>query len=108
MTIAASMRREVTDDITLSDGTLLRKGSEFMVSALSHWDPALYTNPHEWDGLRFYRLRQQPGNENLGQAAITSGDHLVCVLFHSCWPPTFRLPLSCHIPHELTHAFFFC
>lgn len=105
------MRREVTDDITLSDGTLLRKGSEFMVSARSHWDPALYTNPHEWDGLRFYRFRQQPGNENLGQAAITSVDHLVCVFFVSSFivgtlvAQKSTVSLSCYyILHELTHA----
>lgn len=71
------MRREVIDDITLSDGTRLRKGSEFMVSAMSHWDPSLYTNPEEWDGMRFYRLRQQQGNENASQAVITSAEHLV-------------------------------
>lgn len=72
----ASMRREVLDDITLSDGTHLRKGSEIMVSGLGHWDSTVYENPNEWDGYRFYRLRQQPGNENLGQAAITSAEHL--------------------------------
>lgn len=70
------MRREVLADITLSDGTHLRKGSEVMVSGLGHWDSTVYANPNEWDGYRFYRLRQQPGNENAGQAAITSGEHL--------------------------------
>lgn len=98
------MRREVTDDISLSDGTLLRKGSEFMVSALSHWDPALYTNPHEWDGLRFYRFRQQPGNENLGQAAITSVDHLVCVFSFLSSLPLLLLPLKTSISPSFTSS----
>lgn len=94
------MRREVTDDIILSDGTRLRKGSEFMVSALSHWDPSLYTNPEEWDGMRFYRLRQQPGNENVGQAAITSAEHLVS--------PTLPSPYSFHLAaFDCETGFFF-
>lgn len=85
------MRREVIDDITLSDGTRLRKGSEFMVSAMSHWDPSLYTNPEEWDGMRFYRLRQQQGNENASQAVITSAEHLVSP--HLFFPLVSRLHL---------------
>lgn len=72
----ALMRRELRADFTLSDGTLLRKGSEFMVMGVSQWDPAVYKDPLTWDGYRFYRLRQQPGNEYAAQSVVTSPEHL--------------------------------
>lgn len=55
---SASMSRELLEDMTLSDGTLLRKGSQILVSSLPHWDPTLYTDPNTWDGYRFYRPAQ--------------------------------------------------
>lgn len=62
------MRREVHADMTLSDGTFLRKGSQIMVTGLSHWDPDVYPNPHQWDGYRFYRQQQQPPSQKEEQS----------------------------------------
>lgn len=73
---AASMRREVLEDITLSDGTFLRKGSQIILSGLSHWDPTVYTNPNEWDGYRFYRCQEQQQQQQQTAAVTTSADHL--------------------------------
>lgn len=77
------MRREVLSEMTLSDGTQLRKGSQIMVSGLSHWDPNVYENPNEWDGYRFYRPspsqsedNDENGREKQTAAATTSADHL--------------------------------
>lgn len=100
------MRRGASEDITLSDGTFLRKGSEFLVSVISHWDPEIYSNPLEWEGLRFYHLRQQPGKENLGQASVTSNEHLVSTKFGSriYWFCIIRLPVSLASYFNLANA----
>jgi len=74
--IEVAMRREVLDEITLSDGTHLRKGSQIVVS-LSNWDPAVYTDPAKWDGWRFFHLRQKPGYESRSQVVETSTDNLI-------------------------------
>lgn len=73
--VTASMRREVLADMTLSDGTFLRKGSEVMVSSMSHWDPEVYENPEEWDGFRFYNMRKDLGHESAVMAVTTSPNH---------------------------------
>lgn len=71
------MRRTALADTTLFGGTFLRRGSDIMVAGLGHWDPDIYERSNEWDGWRFYRLRQQPGNENAYQAVVTSEQHVV-------------------------------
>lgn len=70
------MRREVTEDITLSDGTLLQKGTQVGVSSHRMWDPKLHSSPMEYDGYRFLNMRAEPGRENAGQLVTTSPDHL--------------------------------
>ncbi|KAF2186179.1 cytochrome P450 [Zopfia rhizophila CBS 207.26] len=71
-----SMRREVSSNVTLSDGTVLRRGSNIAVSSHRMWDPTIHTNPLEFDGYRFLKMRQKPGQENTGQLVSTGPDHL--------------------------------
>ncbi|KAM5369730.1 hypothetical protein ACJZ2D_008877 [Fusarium nematophilum] len=40
------------------------------------WDAGTHTNPDEWDGYRFYRMREDPGKQNVSQLVATSPDHL--------------------------------
>jgi cytochrome P450 len=40
------------------------------------WDANVYDKPQEWDGKRFLRMRETPGQENAAQLVTTSPDHL--------------------------------
>ncbi|KAI0164152.1 putative cytochrome P450 monooxygenase [Xylariaceae sp. FL1272] len=73
-----SMRRLPLRDITLSDGTPLRKGREVVVAANRMWDESVYSDPERWDPYRFYRMRAAPGSssEHTTQLVSTSADHL--------------------------------
>jgi len=51
--------------MTLPDGTFVPKGTKLEINTCSiHADKDLYENPEEFDGLRFYKMRQGPGQEN--------------------------------------------
>lgn len=69
--------RKVMQDLTLSDETTLPKGITITtpVSQIS-MDPKIYPDPETFDGLRFYRLRKQPGNETKHQFVATNKDWL--------------------------------
>ena len=70
------MRRIARDDIGLSDGTFILKGSSVVVSSRTMWDPEVYERPNEFDGRRFLRMRMTPGNEHIAQLVSTSPHHL--------------------------------
>ncbi|KAI0908271.1 cytochrome P450 monooxygenase [Ustulina deusta] len=80
-----AMRRSVEADITLSDGTLLKKGTRIHIDTHRMVDPEVYENPEEWKGSRFFELRAQPGKENMAQLVTTSIDHFAFGLgLHAC------------------------
>jgi hypothetical protein len=57
--LTVAFQRKVNKPITLSDGTYLKAGTLVSAPAMAiNYDPALYTNPEEFDGLRFYKKRQ--------------------------------------------------
>lgn len=66
----ASMRRVAVSDLTLSDGTEIQKGSYVAVSAHKMWEEK------QWDGYRFYKQRQVPGQEHTAQLVNTGPEHL--------------------------------
>ena len=70
--------RVVNKPITLSDGTVLKAGTKaFAPSMAINLDEAVYTNADEFDGLRFYNLREQSAeNANKYQFASTSNTQL--------------------------------
>ncbi|KAJ7231798.1 cytochrome P450, partial [Mycena rebaudengoi] len=59
---ALSMLRKVVhpDGFKFSDGTVLPQGSFVNVAVRAvHLDPDLFTNPEEFDGLRFFKMRSE-------------------------------------------------
>ncbi|KAF2119285.1 cytochrome P450 monooxygenase [Lophiotrema nucula] len=72
-----TMNRQVEQPIELKNGLVLPKGAHIGVAAGSNaLDPALFPHPEEFDGLRFLKLRDQPGNENMYQFVTTGPDQL--------------------------------
>ncbi|KAJ4014167.1 hypothetical protein NW752_005886 [Fusarium irregulare] len=60
-----TFQRAAVADMTLPDGTFVPKGTKLEINTCSiHADKDLYENPQEFDGLRFYKMRQGPGQEN--------------------------------------------
>ncbi|KAH7389954.1 GA14-synthase [Pyrenochaeta sp. MPI-SDFR-AT-0127] len=72
----ASMRRFTVADITLSDGVRIPKNTMTLVSAQRHWDEKYYENANTFDGYRFLRMRQTPGQENRAQVVSATADHM--------------------------------
>lgn len=71
------MHRLVLEDMTLSDGVQLPKGSVVGVSGDRMWDAAVHENPNTFDGYRFYRMRSgSGGTANHANLVSTSVDHL--------------------------------
>ncbi|KAL4996586.1 cytochrome P450 [Aspergillus recurvatus] len=71
-----SMRRMATNDITLSDGTFLPKGTSLSVSCENHWNPQIYSDPEAYDPYRFLQLREEPGRETAAQLVSPSPNHM--------------------------------
>ena len=70
------MRRVALEDVSLSDGTNIRKNQVIAVSSHRMWDPNVHEHPEVWDGYRFYKMRGIPGKENSAQLISTGADHL--------------------------------
>ncbi|KAJ5638388.1 hypothetical protein N7490_008267 [Penicillium lividum] len=74
--VLATMRRLVKQDITLSDGEFLPRGTMTLVLSQQMRDPSLYPNPDEFQPDRFLKMRQIPGKENQAQFVTTSPQHM--------------------------------
>ncbi|KAF7198377.1 Cytochrome P450 monooxygenase [Pseudocercospora fuligena] len=71
-----AMRRGLTKEITLSDGTVLPKNALILVSDSMTRDPTFYPEPEKFDAWRYLKMRQRPGEENKHQFVTTSPDNL--------------------------------
>jgi cytochrome P450 len=61
----ATFQRGATVDLILPDGTFIPKGTKLYVNTVSiHVDEKHYEKPLDFDGLRYYKMRQAPGQEN--------------------------------------------
>ncbi|CAG1974267.1 unnamed protein product [Fusarium graminearum] len=59
-----TFQRAAIADMTLPDGTFVPKGTKLEINTCSiHKDKDLYENPGDFDALRFYKMRQAPGQE---------------------------------------------
>lgn len=70
------MQRYVEREVTLSDGTVLPKGSRIMVAS-NYMDPTIYSEPEKFDAARFLKMRQQPGQEHSWQFVSTNPAHIL-------------------------------
>ncbi|KAF2994023.1 hypothetical protein E8E14_001934 [Neopestalotiopsis sp. 37M] len=75
-TEVVSMTRLALEEVELSDGTVIPANSGLAVSAHRMWDEQVHAHPEQWDPYRFYRMREEPGKQNLAQLVSTSPDHL--------------------------------
>ncbi|KAG8631785.1 hypothetical protein KVT40_000925 [Elsinoe batatas] len=71
-----TMRRYVLEDLQLSNGLVLKKGTRINIDTQRMRDPELHQDPLKYDAFRFYKMRQQPGGEHTAQLVSTSPDHL--------------------------------
>lgn len=66
------MNRVALQEIPLSDGTVIPRGAMIAVSAHINEDESVYPNASTYDGYRFYKKRQEPGNEHRFQLVTTT------------------------------------
>jgi len=64
-------KRAVMEPLTLSDGVQLPRGVHLVVPVVPIALESVEPNPDVFDGFRFYRERQKPGQSNLHQFAMT-------------------------------------
>ncbi|KAF8541340.1 cytochrome P450, partial [Trichophaea hybrida] len=76
--IIGTGQRKAMVSHTFSDGTHVPKGSfVFAPTHAIHNDPDIYKNPQEFDGFRFSRIREQPGQQTKHQMVATSSEYIV-------------------------------
>ncbi|KAI0201193.1 cytochrome P450 [Astrocystis sublimbata] len=71
-----TMHRLALADVTLSDGTVIPKGTKCAVRSTRRLDADVYENPEEFDGARFMRLRETPDKSNQAHLVATSTESL--------------------------------
>lgn len=71
----ALLNRLAKKKIPLSDGTVIPKGATVAVSTHIMGDETIYPNSTQYDGYRFYNMRQEPGNEHKYQLVTTTREH---------------------------------
>ncbi|KAH7042706.1 cytochrome P450 [Macrophomina phaseolina] len=69
-----NVRRRTHAPLRLSDGTRIPAGAMLTVPVLPMWGEELYAGGQEYDGRRFLKLRERPGNENRWQFVTTAPD----------------------------------
>lgn len=70
------MHRLALADVTLSDGTVIPKGTKCAVRSTKRLDPTVYENPNVFDGRRFMRMRDVPEKANQAHLVTTSTEAL--------------------------------
>lgn len=73
-TSVLTMKRMTVREHKFSDGTIVPPATPVGIPVSSFRDPAVFPDPDTYDGYRFLKLREQPGNENKWQFVTTSTD----------------------------------
>ncbi|KAI6117488.1 cytochrome P450 [Pisolithus croceorrhizus] len=72
-----SVQRKAMEDLTLSDGTFIPKGTHIAVpTCVIHRDSAVYENPDAFDPLRFYKLRNDGTESARHRMVAVNQDYL--------------------------------
>nr|L7WRY5.1 RecName: Full=Cytochrome P450 monooxygenase notH'; AltName: Full=Notoamide biosynthesis cluster protein H' [Aspergillus versicolor]AGC83579.1 P450 monooxygenase [Aspergillus versicolor] len=74
--ILLSMFRYATETVTLPEGTTIPKGTLLAIANPSRLDPAIYPDPHKFDGYRFVRMREDPRHAHLAPFTKTNSTNL--------------------------------
>ncbi|KAL2272521.1 hypothetical protein FJTKL_06514 [Diaporthe vaccinii] len=72
----ASLRRRVEEEMTLSNGLVLKVGNRIAFDTYRMGDPELHKEPEKWDPYRFLRMREQAKTETEALLVTTSPNHL--------------------------------
>lgn len=64
------------ENVKLSDGTVIPKGSHVVVYNDGSMNPQIFEDPQKFDPYRFLNMRKEPGKENLSQFVSTTPNHL--------------------------------
>ncbi|CAH0003192.1 unnamed protein product [Clonostachys byssicola] len=73
---SATMNRKATKRVTLPGGLVLEKGDRCMSDLGSMMDSTIYPNPDEYDGYRFFRMRDDRSAGSKAHLVSTSSAHL--------------------------------
>ncbi|KAF4122151.1 Cytochrome P450 [Geosmithia morbida] len=73
--VSTIWRRYPTEDVTLSNGFKIKKNTRIIVNNMHMWDEKHYDNPEQFDGYRFFRMRQTP-EEGMAHLVSTSRKHM--------------------------------
>ncbi|OAA38538.1 Cytochrome P450 [Metarhizium rileyi] len=71
-----NMKRYAEESITLSDGTVIPKGSLLVVAMQDMWDESKYPNARQFQSDRFLKRRQVPGQESSAELSSSTSDHM--------------------------------
>ncbi|KAL2819028.1 cytochrome P450 [Aspergillus cavernicola] len=71
-----TMVRTTTSPVTFSDGLQVPQNTRTLVSCHNMWCDSVHKDASQFDGYRFLKLRQRPGQENWTQLVSTSNNHL--------------------------------
>ncbi|KAL3477318.1 cytochrome P450 [Aspergillus californicus] len=71
-----TMVRTTTSPVTFTDGLQVPSNTRTLVSCHNMWTESVHEDASNFDGYRFLKLRQQPGQENWTQLVSTSNNHL--------------------------------
>ncbi|KAF3810343.1 Cytochrome P450 monooygenase 1 [Colletotrichum gloeosporioides] len=71
-----TLRRIAVNDVTLPDGTRVRRGERLYTHCCNMMEPEVYPNPDRFDISRFKRLREQAGGESKAQLITLTPEHL--------------------------------
>ncbi|KAL4792202.1 cytochrome P450 [Aspergillus venezuelensis] len=74
--IPVQMNRIALEDILLSDGTLLKKGTTLCVSNEKMWGADTYPDPDTFNPYRFLRMRRQSQSPKSAELVSPSPEHM--------------------------------
>ncbi|CAI6087324.1 unnamed protein product [Clonostachys chloroleuca] len=120
--LLGSFRRQATEDVKLTNGYIIPKGTRIVIDSSHMWSSAYYDDPEKYDGYRFLKKRETPGEDKNTQLVSTSAAHMgfghgvhACpgrffaanevkiALCHLLLKYDWRLPMG-HRPQPMTHG----
>ncbi|RGP62351.1 putative cytochrome p450 monooxygenase lova [Fusarium sporotrichioides] len=69
-------RRRALADITLPNGDVIKKGTKILCDTTHQWNSEYYPDASKFDGYRFLRMRQTPGQDKHAHLVSTSHDQM--------------------------------